>query len=172
VAGYLVISTSAATSAIHGRILSEVALTHREAYIFKFRLVRFRIPARAAAPILSALAILLPGCAAVHTDYLLLDPQTCHKAGYPIDIYYEQPTFAFTAVAKVEAVKNRYRDASWEEVKVKLCREAYELDLDVDGLIGIQDSSVSQSGTIGPIGTGGATEKLTAIAIRYDQTVE
>jgi hypothetical protein len=114
--------------------------------------------------------MLLPGCAAVHTDYLLLDPQTCHKAGFPIDIYYEQPTFAFTAVAKVEAIKNRFREASWEDVKVELCRQAAELDLDVDGLIGIQDASVVQSGTIGPIGTGGATEKLTAIAIRYDQT--
>jgi hypothetical protein len=132
----------------------------------------FSIPLGAGASILCAVAMLLPGCTAIHSDYLLLDQQTCHKAGIPIDIYYEQPTFAFTAVAKVEAIKNRYRGASWEDVKVELCREAYELDLDIDGLYGIQDVSVAQSGTIGPIGTGGSTEKLTAIAIRYDQTAD
>lgn len=137
-----------------------------------FKSASFCIPVRAWASILSLFATLLPGCAAVHTDYLLLDPQTCHKAGFPIDIYYEPPTFAFTAVAKVEAIKNLYLGASWEDVKVELCREAYELDLDIDGLIGIQDASVGESGTIGPIGTGGETEKLTAIAIRYDQTAD
>jgi hypothetical protein len=138
----------------------------------KFRSASFCIPLRTGASILCAFAMLLPGCAAIHSDYLLLDPQTCHQAGYPIDLYYEQPTFDYTAVAKVEAIKNRYRGASWEDLKVEICREAYELDLDIDGLFGIQDVSVAQSGTIGPIGTGGSTEKLTAIAIRYDQTAD
>jgi hypothetical protein len=122
--------------------------------------------------ILSTLAVILPGCAAVHTDYLMLDTQTCHKAGIPIDLYYVQPQFPYTKVAKIEAIKNRLRRATWEDVKLALCREAYELDLDIDGLIGVQESSVSTDETLGPIGTGGESEKLTAIAIRYDKSAE
>jgi hypothetical protein len=124
---------------------------------------------KGAAFILSMPAMILPGCAAVHTDYLMLDTQTCHKAGIPIDLYYEKPQMSFTKVAKIEAIKNRLRGASWEDVKIALCREAYELDLDIDGLIGVQQSDVSTDTTLGPIGTGGESEKLTAIAIRYDQ---
>jgi hypothetical protein len=124
------------------------------------------------ASILSILAVILPGCAAVHTDYLMLDTQTCHKAGIPIDLYYEKPTVPYTKVAKIEAIKNRLRNASWEDVKLALCREAYELDLDIDALIGVQASSVSTDATLGPIGTGGESEKLTAIAIRYDKSAE
>jgi hypothetical protein len=105
----------------------------------------------------------------VHTDYLLLDPQTCHKNGIPIDIYYTAPKLSYTPVATIEAIKNRGRGASWEDVKVALCREAHALNLDVDALIGIQDASVSTDATVGPIGTGGESEKLTAIAIHYDE---
>ena len=53
-----------------------------------------------------------------------------------------------------------------------LCREAQQLNLDIDALMGIQDASVSTDAAVGPIGTGGESEKLTAIAIRYDQAVE
>ncbi len=127
---------------------------------------------KSAAFILSTLAVTLHGCAAVHTDYLMLDTQTCHKAGIPIDIYYDDPQVPYTAVAKIEAVKKRFRGASWEDVKLAVCREAYELDLDIDALIGIQSASVSTDATLGPIGTGGESEKLTAIAIRYDQKIE
>jgi hypothetical protein len=112
--------------------------------------------------------MLLPGCAAVHADYLLLSTDTCHKAGIPIDIYYEPPNFSYTRVAKIEATKNRLRGASWEDVKLAICREAYELNMDIDGLMAIQSSEVSTNATLGPIGTGGQSEKLTTIAIRYD----
>jgi len=118
--------------------------------------------------VLSTLTIIVSGCAAVRTDYLLMDSQSCRKSGIPIDIYFKPPQISYTAVAKVEAVKRRGGGASWEDVKLALCREAHALNLGVDGLIGVQEKSASSSETLGPIGTGGAVEKLTAIAIRYD----
>jgi hypothetical protein len=134
--------------------------------------MRERATLKSVASILSILAVILPGCAAVHTDYLLLDSEACHKAGIPIDLYYEEPTAPYTKVAKIEAIKNSLRGASWEDVKLALCREAYELDLDIDGLIGVQEASVTTDATLGPIGTGGQSEKLTAVAIRFDQAIE
>ena len=122
--------------------------------------------------LLLALALLLPGCTAVHTDYLLLSTDTCHDAGIPIDIFYEPPDFPYTKVAKIEAVKNRLRDASWEDVKLGLCREASDMDMSINALIGIQSTSVSSDATLGPIGTGGQSEKLTAIAIRYGPNMD
>jgi hypothetical protein len=113
--------------------------------------------------------MILPGCAAVHTDYLLLGTQTCHKAGIPIDLYYEQPDIPYTAVAKIEAIKKRYRGASWEDVKLALCHEAQDMGMGIDALYGVQEASVDSTAALGPIGTGGETEKLTAIAIRYDK---
>ncbi len=118
--------------------------------------------------VISLLAIILSGCAAVRTDYLLMDTQGCRNNDIPIDIYFKPPEFSYTTVAKIEAIKRRGRGASWEEVKIALCRQAHDLNLGVDGLIGLQETSVSSSATLGPIGTGGAAEKLTAIAIRYD----
>ena len=136
------------------------------------QLIRGYVTLKSVAWILSTLIIFVPGCAAVHTDYLLLDTQTCHKAGIPIDLYYTEPELPYTKVAKIEAIRNRLRGASWEDVKVALCREAQQLNLDIDALMGIQDASVSTDAAVGPIGTGGESEKLTAIAIRYDQAVE
>ena len=124
---------------------------------------------KASASILLILAMILPGCTTVHTDYLLLGTQTCHDAGIPIDLYYEQPDIPYTAVAKIEAIKNRYLGASWEDVKLALCHEAQDMDMGIDALFGVQEASVSSNATLGPIGTGGETEKLTAIAIRYDK---
>jgi hypothetical protein len=138
----------------------------------KMKIIRACVTLNSAILILSTLAIILSGCTAVRTDYLLLDPQTCRKNGVPIDIYYTTPKLSYTPVAKIEAIKLRGRGASWEDVKVALCRQAHALNLDVDGLIGIQEATVSSDATVGPIGTGGASEKLTAIAIHYDETVE
>jgi hypothetical protein len=132
----------------------------------ELKTIRESVTGKLATWILLTFTIILSGCTAVHTDYLLLSTDTCHKAGIPIDIYYELPDFSYTKVAKIEASKNRLRDASWEDVKLALCREAHSLN--VDGLIGIQDTSVTSDVTLGPIGTGGQSEKLTAIAIRYD----
>lgn len=118
--------------------------------------------------VLSTLTIILSGCAAVRTDYLLMDPQSCRKGGIPIDIYLKPPEISYTTVAKIEAIKTRGRGASWEDVQLALCRQAHSLNLGVNGLIGVQETSASSSESLGPIGTGGTEEKLTAIAIRYD----
>ena len=116
--------------------------------------------------------LILSGCSAVHTDYLSLSTDTCHEAGIPIDIFYAAPDVAYTKIAKIEAVKHRFRYVSWEDVKLKLCQEAYDMDMGIDALIGIQDFSSSSDVTFGPIGTGGESEKLTAIAIRYDEPAD
>jgi hypothetical protein len=134
----------------------------------ELKIIRESVTGKLATWILLTLTIILSGCAAVNSDYLLLSADTCHKAGIPIDIYYEPPNFSYTKVAKIEATKNRLRDASWEDVKLAICRKAYELNMDIDGLMAIQSSEVSTNATLGPIGTGGEAEKLTAIAIRYD----
>jgi hypothetical protein len=122
------------------------------------------------AVLISALTLLLPGCAVranrlptvKHTDV----PRCRHSDRY---LLRSPPALLFTRVAKIEAVKRRLMGASWEDVKLALCREAHDMDRGINGLIGIQSASVSSDAAVGPIGTGGMSEKLTAIAIRYDQ---
>lgn len=109
--------------------------------------------------------LLVTSCAQVRTDHLVLDSNYCRDKGSPVTILWEKPGTPHTRIAKVEATKVWFEAATWNDVMLVLCREAYRLGAEA---IIAATSTASYDVQMGPIGTGGNTDKLTAIAIRFD----
>jgi hypothetical protein len=101
----------------------------------------------------------------VHSDHLLLDRDNCRKQGVAIDVFWTRPERSFTEIARVEAVRRWYVYSTWQDVQLALCREARELG--ADAIYSLHTGSAAYSISVGELGGGGSTEKLTATAIRW-----
>ena len=122
--------------------------------------------ARAAAAILPLL--LLASCVRdleITTGHLLMACDSCRQQGVPVDVLWKAPDRPFVAIAHVEAGSNIPEEASWEAIKLALCRETHELD--ADAVVVGDWQFKDDSWTVGFIGYGGQAKLLRGLAIRY-----
>jgi len=99
-------------------------------------------------------------------DYLLMACDSCRQQGVPVDVLWKPPDRPFVAIAHVAASSNIPERATWEEVKLVLCRETHKLGADavIIGAWVYQGDSWS----VGPVGYGGQAKLLRGLAIRYE----
>lgn len=102
----------------------------------------------------------------ITSDHLLTACDSCRQQGVPVDVLWKPPDRPFVAIARVEAGTNIPERATWEQVKLALCRETHELGADAV-IIGAW-AHEGDSWSLGPIGYGGQAKLLRGLAIRYE----
>lgn len=113
--------------------------------------------------------LLLVSCVSdfeITSDHLTIACDSCRQQGVPVDVLWKPPDRPFVGLAHVEAGTNIPERATWEQVKLVLCRETHKLG--ADAVIIGKWVHEGDSWSLGPFGYGGQAKLLRGLAIRYE----